>query len=155
MFIYFVLAALFESFIYPLIILFSVPLAVFGALLTLLITGDTLNLYSAIGIILLVGLVTKNAILIVEYINQSRAKGKELLEAVYEGCKIRFRPILMTSTTMILGAMPLLFATGAGAESRHPMGLAIVGGLIFSTVFTLVVIPVVYILIVRVFDKKI
>ena len=154
-FIYFVLAALFESFIYPLIILFSVPLAVFGALLTLLITGDTLNLYSAIGIILLVGLVTKNAILIVEYINQSRAKGKELLEAVYEGCKIRFRPILMTSTTMILGAMPLLFATGAGAESRHPMGLAIVGGLIFSTVFTLVVIPVVYILIVRVFDKKI
>lgn len=149
-FIYFVLAGLFESFIYPFIILFSVPLAIFGALFTLLITGDTLNLYSAIGIILLVGLVTKNAILIVEYINQSRAKGKELIEAVYEGCKIRFRPILMTSTTMVLGALPLVFAVGAGAESRHPMGLAIVGGLIFSTVFTLVVIPVVYILMIKV-----
>ena len=149
-FIYFVLAGLFESFIYPFIILFSVPLAIFGALFTLLITGDTLNLYSAIGIILLVGLVTKNAILIVEYINQSRAKGKELIEAVYEGCKIRFRPILMTSTTMVLGALPLVFAVGAGAESRHPMGLAIVGGLIFSTIFTLVVIPVIYILMIKV-----
>ncbi len=152
-FIYFVLAGLFESFVYPLVILFTVPLAVFGALFALFVTGDTLNLYSAIGIILLIGLVTKNAILIVEYINQSRAKGKELLSAVYEGCKIRFRPILMTSTTMILGALPLLFATGAGAESRHPMGLAIVGGLAFSTVFTLIVIPVVYILVIGIVDK--
>ena len=152
-FIYFILAGLFESFIYPFIILFSVPLAIFGALLTLLITGDTLNLYSAIGIILLVGLVTKNAILIVEYINQSRAKGVELLLAVAEGCKVRFRPILMTSTTMILGALPLVFATGAGAESRHPMGLAIVGGLVFSTVFTLVVIPVIYIMMVRIAER--
>ncbi len=152
-FIYFVLAGLFESFIYPFIILFSVPLAIFGALLILLLTGDTLNLYSAIGIILLIGLVTKNAILIVEYINQSRIKGKELFEAVMEGCKVRFRPILMTSTTMILGAVPLVFASGAGAESRHPMGLAIVGGLVFSTFFTLFVIPVVYILMVKVVKK--
>lgn len=152
-FIYFILAALFESFVHPLIILFSVPLAVFGALLTLFITGDTLNLYSAIGIVLLIGLVTKNAILIVEYANQSRLRQDNLLSAVIEACKIRFRPILMTSSTMILGAMPLVFATGAGAESRHPMGLAIVGGLVFSTVFTLLVIPVVYIFFVRIAER--
>lgn len=152
-FIYFVLAGLFESFIHPFTILFSVPLAVFGALLTLLITGDTFNLYSAIGIILLIGLVTKNAILIVEYINQSRVKGNDLLSAVTEGCKVRFRPILMTSTTMILGALPLVFAGGAGAESRHPMGLAIVGGLLFSTIFTLFIVPVVYILMVNIAEK--
>ncbi len=153
LFIYFVLAALFESFIYPLTILISVPLAVFGSLATLLISGNTLNLYSAIGIILLVGLVTKNAILIVEYTNQAKAKGLTLLDAVTDACKTRFRPILMTSTTMILGALPLVFASGAGAESRHPMGLAIVGGLVFSTIFTLVVIPVVYVLISRLWSR--
>ncbi|MBI3591130.1 MAG: efflux RND transporter permease subunit [Candidatus Melainabacteria bacterium] len=152
-FIYFVLAALFESLIHPLTILFSVPLAVFGALFTLLITGDTLNLYSAIGIILLVGLVTKNAILIVEYTNQSRTNGLELFEAVVKGCKTRFRPILMTSSTMVLGALPLVFASGAGAESRHPMGLAIIGGLVFSTFFTLFVIPVVYIIFVKIAEN--
>ncbi len=149
LFIYFVLAALFESFVHPFTILVSVPLAVFGALGSLFITGSNLNLYSAIGIILLVGLVTKNAILIVEYANQSRLKGLELNNAVLEACKIRFRPILMTSVTMILGALPLMLATGAGAESRQPMGLAIVSGLTFSTVFTLFVIPVVYILFVK------
>lgn len=152
-FIYFVLAALFESFIHPLTILFSVPLAIFGALFTLFITGDTLNLYSAIGIILLIGLVTKNGILIVEYINQRRLKTTDLFEAVIEACKIRLRPILMTSMTMILGALPLVFASGAGAESRSPMGLAIVGGLFFSTVFTLFVIPVIYIIFVQIAER--
>ena len=153
LFIYFVLAALFESFIHPLTILVSVPLAVFGALFSLFIFGNTLNLYSAIGIILLIGLVTKNAILIVEYANQSRLRGKKLYDAVLEACQIRFRPILMTSVTMILGALPLMLASGAGAESRQPMGLAIVSGLTFSTVFTLFVIPVVYILFVRIAER--
>lgn len=144
--VYFVLAALFESFIHPFTILLSVPLAVFGAFVTLFITGNNINLYSMIGIIMLIGLVTKNSILIVEYANRIREKGVELTEAVISACKIRFRPILMTSITMIFGTLPLALASGAGAESRIPMGLAIIGGLSFSTLFTLFVIPVVYVL---------
>jgi multidrug efflux pump len=107
-----------------------------------------MNVYSQVGIILLVGLVTKNSILLVEYANQARARGSELLDAVLEAGRIRFRPILMTSVTSILGAMPLMLATGAGAESRRPIGLAVVGGLLFSTAFTLLVIPVVHLLLV-------
>jgi multidrug efflux pump len=152
-FIYLVLAGLFESFIHPLTILLSVPLALLGALLTLLACNQTLNLYSAIGIILLVGLVTKNAILIVEMANQSRANGDELTNAVLHASEVRFRPIIMTSLAMILGSLPLALAHGAGAESRIAMGTAIVGGLAFSTIFTLFVIPVVYIFIVKSAEK--
>ena len=119
-------------------------MALFGALFILFATGHTLNLYSQIGIILLVGLVTKNSILLVDYANQARARGIELLPAVLEAGRSRFRPILMTSVTSILGAVPLALTTGAGAESRRPIGAAIVGGLTFSTAFTLLVIPVVY-----------
>ncbi|MGH8008498.1 MAG: efflux RND transporter permease subunit, partial [Candidatus Binatia bacterium] len=134
-------------------ILVSVPLAVFGALATIWATGNTMNLYSQIGIILLIGLVSKNAILLVEYANQARARGTELIEAVLEAGKNRFRPILMTSVTSILGAVPLLIATGAGAESRQPIGAAVVGGLAFSTVFTLVVVPVIYLLVVNLAER--
>ena len=151
--IYLVLAALFESFVHPLTILLSVPLAVFGAFITLFLTGNTINLYSMIGLIMLIGLVTKNSILIVEYANQIRAKGEELLEGVIQACKIRLRPILMTSITMIFGTLPLAFATGAGAESRIPIGLAIIGGLSFSTFFILFIIPAVYILFSRKSEK--
>ncbi len=143
-FIYLVLSAQFENFFHALTILGSVPLALFGALFILFATGHTLNLYSQIGIILLVGLVTKNSILLVDYANQARARGIELLPAVLEAGRSRFRPILMTSVTSILGAVPLALTTGAGAESRRPIGAAIVGGLTFSTAFTLLVIPVVY-----------
>ncbi len=143
-FIYLVLSAQFENFFHALTILGSVPLALFGALFILFATGHTLNLYSQIGIILLVGLVTKNSILLVDYANQARARGIELLPAVLEAGRNRFRPILMTSVTSILGAVPLALTTGAGAESRRPIGAAIVGGLTFSTAFTLLVIPVVY-----------
>ena len=143
-FIYLVLSAQFENFFHALTILGSVPLALFGALLILFATGHTLNLYSQIGIILLVGLVTKNSILLVDYANQARARGMDLLPAVLEAGRSRFRPILMTSVTSILGALPLALATGAGAESRRPIGTAVVGGLTFSTAFTLLVIPVVY-----------
>ena len=143
-FIYLVLSAQFENFFHALTILGSVPLALFGALLILFATGHTLNLYSQIGIILLVGLVTKNSILLVDYANQARARGIDLLPAVLEAGRSRFRPILMTSATSILGALPLALATGAGAESRRPIGAAVVGGLTFSTAFTLLVIPVVY-----------
>ena len=152
-FIYLVLCAQFESFFHPLTIILSVPLALSGALLTLWMTGHTINLYSQIGMILLVGLVTKNSILLVDYANQARARGVELIAAVLEAGKSRFRPILMTSMTSILGAVPLAIATGAGAESRQPIGMAVAGGLTFSTAFTLLIIPVMYLLVVGVAER--
>jgi multidrug efflux pump len=152
-FIFLVLAAQFESWVHPLTVMLSVPLAGFGALATLRLTGNTLNLYSGIGLILLIGLVTKNAILLVEFANQERARGAGIREAVRRAGAIRFRPILMTSMTSVLGAMPLAFAVGAGAESRRPIGAAVVGGLLFSTFFTLLVIPLVYLGMVRVAER--
>jgi multidrug efflux pump len=143
-FIYLVLAAQFESFISPFIIMLTVPLAMTGALLALNLTGGTLNTYSQIGLIMLVGLITKHGILIVEFANQLREQGKEKFEAVIEAATLRLRPILMTTAAMVLGAMPLAIATGAGAESRRPIGWVIVGGLMLGTVFTLFVIPAAY-----------
>ena len=144
-FIYLVLAAQFESFAHPLTILLTVPLAVFGALLTLKLLGMSLNVYSEIGLILLIGLVTKNAILIVEYANQLRRKEElDAREAVARAARIRLRPILMTSFATIFGTLPIALGIGAGAESRKPLGVAVVGGLFFSTLLTLVVVPVVY-----------
>lgn len=152
-FIYLVLSAQFESFIHPFTILFSVPLAVFGALLTLFIFGQSLNIYSQIGLIMLIGLVTKNSILIVEFANQLRESGKAVFDAVVEAATIRLRPILMTSFSTIFGVLPIAIGLGAGAESRRPLGLAVVGGLFFSTFLTLVIVPVVYTLLAR-FTKK-
>ncbi|MGB8339864.1 MAG: efflux RND transporter permease subunit [Burkholderiales bacterium] len=143
-FIYLVLAAQFESFISPFIIMLTVPLAMTGALLALNLTGGTLNTYSQIGLIMLVGLITKHGILIVEFANQLREHGKEKFEAVIEAATLRLRPILMTTAAMVLGAVPLALAVGAGAESRRPIGWVIVGGLLLGTVFTLFVIPAAY-----------
>jgi len=148
-FIYLVLAAQFESFMDPLIILLAVPLAVFGAFVTLYVFSQTLNIYSQIGLIMLIGLVTKNSILIVEFANQLRARGMEIREAVSEAAAIRLRPILMTSFSTIFGVLPIAIGLGAGAESRRPLGLAVVGGMLFSTFLTLVLIPVVYTLLAR------
>jgi len=145
LFIYLVLAAQFENFLHPVTILLSVPLALFGALASLAATGHTINLYSQIGIILLVGLVTKNSILLVDYANQARARGLALGAAVLAAGQTRFRPILMTSATTIFGAVPLVAYTGAGAESRSAIGVTVIGGLLFSTVFTLLAVPVVYV----------
>ena len=142
--IYLVLSAQFESFIDPLIIMFTVPLALAGALLVLWRYEETLNIFSQIGIIMLVGLVSKNGILIVEFANQRKAQGLTVTEAIVEAAKARFRPILMTSLSTILGILPIALALGAGAESRVSMGVAIIGGLIFSTVLTLYVIPAMY-----------
>jgi len=153
-FIYLVLSAQFESFIHPFTILLSVPLAVFGALLTLLIFGQSLNIYSQIGLIMLIGLVTKNAILIVEFANQRRADGFNLTEAIIEAATIRLRPILMTSFATIFGILPIAIGLGAGAESRQPLGLVVVGGMLFSTFLTLVVVPVVYTLLTRFTTSK-
>lgn len=148
-FIYLVLSAQFESFVHPFTILLSVPLAVFGALLTLFIFGQSLNIYSQIGLIMLIGLVTKNAILIVEFANQLRSRGASAIDAVIEAATIRLRPILMTSFATIFGILPIAIGLGAGAESRRPLGLAVVGGLFFSTMLTLVIVPVVYTLLAR------
>ena len=144
MLIYLVLSAQFESFIDPLIIMFTVPLALAGALLVLWRYEETLNIFSQIGIIMLVGLVSKNGILIVEFANQRKAQGLTVTEAIVGAAKARFRPILMTSLSTILGILPIALALGAGAESRVSMGVAIIGGLIFSTVLTLYVIPAMY-----------
>ena len=146
-FIYLVMAAQFESFRSPLIILLSVPLAMTGALLTLKLTGGTLNIYSKVGLITLIGLITKHGILIVEFANQMRDKGHEVTQAVVEAAVLRLRPILMTTGAMVLGAIPLALATGAGAESRVQIGWVIVGGMSFGTLLTLFVVPVVYTLI--------
>jgi len=148
-FIYLVLAGQFESFIHPLTILFSVPLAVFGALISLFVLRMTINIYSQIGLIMLIGLVTKNAILIVEYANQRRARGIDLIEAVVGAARIRLRPILMTTLATIFGILPIAIGLGAGAESRKPLGIAVVGGMLFSTALTLVIVPVVYSLLAR------
>jgi multidrug efflux pump len=143
-FIYLVLAAQFESFTDPFIIMLTVPLSITGALLALWWSGGTLNIYSQVGLVTLIGLITKHGILIVEFSNQLRAKGQHIREAVIESATLRLRPILMTTGAMVLGAVPLAVATGAGAESRQDIGWVIVGGLLVGTFFTLFVIPVVY-----------
>ncbi len=142
--IYLVLAAQFESFVDPIIIMFTVPLALAGALLTLWYFDQSMNIFSQIGIIVLLGLVTKNGILIVEFANQKRAQGLPKLQAVKEAAVSRLRPIMMTSLATMLGALPIALALGAGAKSRVSMGMVIIGGLLFSGFLTLYVIPVVY-----------
>ncbi|MCF6148700.1 MAG: efflux RND transporter permease subunit [Candidatus Kuenenia sp.] len=142
--IYLVLAAQFESFRDPLIIMITVPLAIAGAVLTLWYFGETLNIFSQIGIIMLIGLVSKNGILIVEFANQRKAQGLSVMDAIQEASVARFRPILMTSLSTILGTMPIALTLGAGAESRVSMGIAVIGGMTFSTFLTLYIIPAMY-----------
>jgi multidrug efflux pump len=142
--IFLVLAAQFESFIDPLVIMFTVPLAIAGAVLSLWIFDQTLNIFSQIGMIMLIGLVTKNGILIVEFANQKQLAGMSKREAVTEAAQARLRPILMTSLAMSLGALPIALSLGAAATSRIPLGIVIVGGIMFSLVLTLYVIPAMY-----------
>ncbi len=149
LFIYLVLAAQFESFVDPLIIMLTVPFAVAGAFLALNLSDNTWNIYSQVGIVTLIGLITKHGILIVEFANQRQRAGLDKLEAVIEAATLRLRPILMTTGAMVLGAVPLAMATGAGAESREVIGATIVGGLLVGTLFTLFVIPTVYAVLAR------
>ena len=144
LFIYLVLAAQFESFRDPLIIMFTVPLALIGALIALWHYDQTMNIFSQIGIIMLIGLVSKNGILIVEFANQRKAAGEKMLDAVKNSAVARFRPILMTSLSTVLGILPMAIATGAGAESRVAMGIAVVGGMACATFLSLFVIPAIY-----------
>ena len=143
--IYLILAAQFESFIDPFIIMITVPLAIAGAMLSLWVFNQTLNIFSEIGMILLIGIVTKNGILIVEFANQKRKLGMNKRVAAFEAASARFRPILMTSLATIFGALPIALALGAGSTSRIPLGIVVVGGLLFSLILTLFVIPVTYI----------
>lgn len=164
-FIYLVLAAQFESIVDPLVILISVPLAVFGAFLCLVLlnvgagfglwqaTGSW-NIYTQIGVVTLIGLISKHGIMIVEFANQLQEQGKSKFDAVLQSASLRLRPILMTTGAMVLGAVPLAIASGAGAEARHQIGWVIVGGMSFGTIFTLLVVPVVYLLLARNHQKQ-
>src|SRR2546428_2229641 len=152
--VFMVLASQFESLVHPFTVLLAVPLAVTGALATLFLVRSTINLYSQIGMILLIGLVTKNSILLVEYTNQLKARGMETVDAIIEAGRIRLRPILMTSVATIMGALPVALGLGAGSASRRPLGYAIIGGIFFSTVLTLFVVPVAYVLLDRLVARE-
>jgi multidrug efflux pump len=147
--VFLVLAAQFESFVHPLTIMLTVPLAVAGALIGLYLAGSSLNVYSQVGILVLIGLAAKNGILIVEFANQLRNQGKSISEAILESAETRLRPVLMTSVSTAIGAVPLVLATGAGAESRFTIGIVIISGVTLATVLTLFVVPLTYSLVAR------
>ena len=152
--LYMVLASLFNSFFQPLIVMLAQPLAVIGGIFLLWITGNSLNIYSMIGMVLLIGLVAKNSILLVDMTNQLKAAGRKTDQALLEACPIRLRPVLMTSLTLILALMPAALGYGAGSESNGPLAIAVIGGMISSTLLTLIVIPAAYSLSLEVIEKK-
>jgi multidrug efflux pump len=144
--VYLVLAAQFESFIHPLVIMLTVPLGVLGAMIGLWVSGGSLNLFSQIGIVMLVGLAAKNGILIVEFANQLRDEGRNVQQAILESASVRLRPILMTSIATIMGAVPLVLAGGPGSASRATIGVVVIFGVSFSTLLSLFVVPAFYLL---------
>jgi HAE1 family hydrophobic/amphiphilic exporter-1 len=152
--VYMVLASQFNSFIQPFIIMVAQPLAIIGGVVALWATGHSLNIFSMIGLVLLMGLVAKNSILLVDLTNQRRAEGKSIEQSLLEACPIRLRPILMTSLTIILAMLPAAFGAGAGSDSNAPMAVAVIGGMISSTLLSLVVVPAVYSLIEGALERR-
>ncbi|CEG58056.1 efflux RND transporter permease subunit [Legionella fallonii] len=155
LFIYAILSAQFENFIYPLIVLFTVPLACFGALFFAYFFGQSLNIYTQVGLVTLIGLISKHGILIVEFANQLQKEGLSLIESIKKACSLRLRPILMTTAAMVFGAIPLVLSHDAGSESRHAIGIVLIGGLCIGTFFTLLVLPSIYYLISKLMKKPV
>ena len=147
------LGILYESYIHPFTILTTLPVAAFGGLLTLLIFGRELSLYAYIGLFVLIGLITKNGILMVDFAKQRRAEGKNSFDAIHDACMVRFRPILMTGLCAILGIMPIAVGYGADGSSRIPLGLMVVGGMMFAQIITLFVTPGIYLYMERIQER--
>lgn len=151
--VYLIMVALYDSYVYPLVVLFSIPLSIIGALLALALAKQSLSLFSILGIIMLVGMVAKNAILIVDFVNQAKAEGKELKPALIESVRLRFRPIVMTTLAMVFGILPVALASGAGAEWKNGLGWALIGGLASSMFFSMIIVPLVYYIFDRTIEK--
>jgi len=150
---YLIMVALYDSYIYPLVVMFSLPLSIIGALLALALAGKSLSLFSIMGIIMLMGLVAKNAILVVDFANKMQEDGKGVVQAITEATSVRFRPILMTNLALIVGLMPIALAAGAGAEWKNGLGWVLVGGLSSSMFLSLLVVPVIYVILDKLVKK--
>jgi HAE1 family hydrophobic/amphiphilic exporter-1 len=153
-FMYLIMVALYDSYIYPMVVMLSLPLSFIGALLALALAGKSLSLFSFMGIIMLMGLVAKNAILVVDYANGLQEKGKKAFIAIVEATNVRFRPILMTNLALIVGLLPIALGTGAGAEWKNGLGWVLIGGLTCSMFLSLIIVPVLYVILDKLVKKK-